>query len=89
MAGQGGGRSQGVGQGQSCDWRLEPELARVLARSRDPGELLRAWAAWHDAVGPSLRAKFVRYVQLANEAARLNGRSRPHQRDPPYSHGDI
>ncbi|KAK3930192.1 Angiotensin-converting enzyme [Frankliniella fusca] len=63
----------GVPGSATCDWRLEPELSRVLARSRDPAELLRAWTAWHDAVGPQLRAKYVRYVQLANEAARLNG----------------
>jgi len=39
----------------------------------EPEILKAAWAAWHDAVGPPLRPHFVRYVQLANEAARLAG----------------
>ena len=31
------------------------------------------WRSWRDAVGPKVRDDFIRYVELANEAARLMG----------------
>lgn len=59
---------------QYCDLKLEPTLTRILAHSRDYDEQLYVWKAWRDAIGPLIRPKFVRYVQLANQAARLNGK---------------
>lgn len=44
-----------------------------MAKSRDVNELLHMWQQWHEETGRPLRAKFVRYVELSNEAARLNG----------------
>ncbi|XP_057569833.1 angiotensin-converting enzyme-like protein Ace3 [Hippopotamus amphibius kiboko] len=52
---------------------LEPDLEEVMATSRDQKELLWAWQGWRDAVGRQLRVTFERYVQLSNEAAKLNG----------------
>lgn len=49
------------------------ELTRILAKSRDYDELLHVWKAWRDKTGKPLRAKYLRYVQLSNEAAKLNG----------------
>ncbi|XP_075230868.1 angiotensin-converting enzyme-like isoform X2 [Lycorma delicatula] len=48
-------------------------MTRKLAISRDYDELLHVWRAWRDAVGPLVRNKYIRYVELVNEAARLNG----------------
>ena len=47
-----------------------------MAQSRDYDELLHYWQAWHEAVGPPLKNKYIRYVQLANQAAKLNGMAR-------------
>jgi len=47
-------------------------LARLMAQSRDAGELRDAWVGWH-AVGAPMRADFMRYVQLGNEGARELG----------------
>ncbi|XP_047493247.1 LOW QUALITY PROTEIN: angiotensin-converting enzyme-like [Penaeus chinensis] len=52
---------------------LEPHLVQLMATSRDPDELRYAWRAWRDAAGRPLRGKYARFVELSNEAARLNG----------------
>ncbi|XP_045596886.2 angiotensin-converting enzyme [Procambarus clarkii] len=52
---------------------LEPDLTQLMARSRDPEELRYVWRAWREAAGKPLRSKYIRFVELANEAARLNG----------------
>jgi peptidyl-dipeptidase A len=57
----------------SCDLALDPDLTRIMSHSRDYDEQLHVWRAWRDAVGPPIRSKYIRYVQLANHAARLNG----------------
>ncbi|XP_051925575.1 angiotensin-converting enzyme [Hippocampus zosterae] len=54
---------------------LDPDLQRIMAESRDYDELLFAWKGWRDAAGKVLRSDYVRYVELANQAARLNGHS--------------
>jgi peptidyl-dipeptidase A len=47
-------------------------VSRILATSRDPAELERAWSGWH-AVGREMRAPFRRYVELSNRGAREIG----------------
>lgn len=47
-----------------------------MARSRDERELAHTWLQWHQETGRPLRSKFVRYVELSNAAARLNGELR-------------
>jgi len=44
------------------------ELENIMARSRDPGELLDAWNGWH-AIAPPMRDLYARQVELANEGA--------------------
>jgi len=44
-----------------------------MANSKDYDELLYYWDFWHEAVGPKLKNKYLRYAQLANQAAKLNG----------------
>lgn len=56
-----------------CDLELDPDINRIFSHSRNPDELLHIWKQWHDSVGPPMKNKFMRYVQLANQAARMNG----------------
>ncbi|KAG9343794.1 hypothetical protein JZ751_013175 [Albula glossodonta] len=54
---------------------LDPDLNKIMAESRDYMELLFAWQGWRNASGRTIRQDYVRYIQLANKAARLNGHS--------------
>jgi peptidyl-dipeptidase A len=47
-------------------------LSRVLAKSRDFGELVDAWRGWHATAAP-MKEKYARYVELANEGAKEIG----------------
>lgn len=49
------------------------DLTKILKESRDEGELRHAWKEWHDKSGNPIRESYVRFVELANEVARLNG----------------
>ncbi|XP_030764811.1 angiotensin-converting enzyme-like isoform X2 [Sitophilus oryzae] len=55
-----------------CDLDVE-DAKRIIAKSRDTRELLHVWREWHDRTGPNMKNKFMRYVELANQAARFNG----------------
>jgi peptidyl-dipeptidase A len=48
------------------------ELSAVLAKSRRLDELVEAWRGWHTIASP-MRARYARYVELANEGARQLG----------------
>ena len=48
------------------------ELSKIMAKSRDPKELLDVWRGWH-AIAPPIKKDFVRYVELANKGARELG----------------
>ncbi len=48
------------------------ELVKIMARSRDPRELLEIWTGWH-AIAPPIKADFVRFVELSNKGARELG----------------
>lgn len=56
-----------------CNLALDPDLTRIMAKSKDVNELVHMWQQWHEETGRPLRSKFIRYVELSNEAARLNG----------------
>lgn len=58
---------------QYCDLKLDPDLVRLMATTRDDGELRYIWNAWHDKTGPPLRNTFMRYLDLANQAAIEHG----------------
>lgn len=60
-------------QSYYCDLRLDPDLLRLMASSRDERELRHLWQAWHEKTGPPLLNTFMRYMDLANRAARLHG----------------
>ncbi|CAH1242049.1 ACE [Branchiostoma lanceolatum] len=52
---------------------LEPDLERIFATSRDYNELQWAWLGFRDAVGPAMREKFARLVELKNSGAQEHG----------------
>jgi peptidyl-dipeptidase A len=47
-------------------------LESIMTESRDAGQLLEAWLGWRT-ISPPMRAKYERFVQLANEGARELG----------------
>ena len=51
-----------------------PELTQILAKSRDPEELKHIWVEFRKNAGDKLRRSFSEYVQLLNEAAKLNSK---------------
>src|SRR6185295_7453550 len=48
------------------------DLGEIIATSRNYAELTEAWAGWHTISRP-MRAKYQRFVELANEGARELG----------------
>ncbi|RXG56886.1 Angiotensin-converting enzyme [Armadillidium vulgare] len=53
--------------------RLEPDLEHIMAKSRNPEELLYVWRAWREASGRPLRRRYLRFIEMSNKAARING----------------
>ena len=49
-------------------------VGKLMAESRDPGELKRAWVGWH-AIGAPMRRRYARMVELGNAGARELGYS--------------
>lgn len=52
---------------------LEPGLEDVMFNSRDYYERLHVWEGWRQEVGKRMRPLYEDYVDLKNEAAKLNG----------------
>uniref|UniRef100_A0A8C9WGU1 Angiotensin-converting enzyme n=1 Tax=Scleropages formosus TaxID=113540 RepID=A0A8C9WGU1_SCLFO len=52
---------------------LEPGLESIMAESRDYYKRLHVWEGWRVNVGKEMRPLYEVYVDLKNEAARLNG----------------
>src|SRR5215468_693508 len=48
------------------------DLESIMAENRNPDELKKAWAGWHN-VSPPYRTDYVRFVELANKGAREMG----------------
>ena len=65
------GKARGNGDVAPVCLHLEA-LSRVLAKSRDFGELVEAWRGWHATAAP-MKGKYARYVELANAGAREIG----------------
>ncbi|XP_056324387.1 angiotensin-converting enzyme 2 isoform X1 [Danio aesculapii] len=51
---------------------LEPGLESIMAESRDYDERLHVWEGWRVATGMKMRPLYEKYVNLKNEAAKLN-----------------
>ncbi|CAH0389109.1 unnamed protein product [Bemisia tabaci] len=61
----------------NCDVKLDPDIMKIMAASRDPDELKYYWIEWHNAIGKGIRPLFPRYVRLFREAAALNNLKDP------------
>ncbi len=48
------------------------DLEDIMAHSRDPEELKKAWLGWHQ-ISPPFRKDYVRFVELSNKGAREMG----------------
>lgn len=55
-------------------FQLLIEANRILAKSRDYEEQLHVWKGWREAVGPIIKPRYLRYIELINESARRNGK---------------
>ncbi|VAV86470.1 Peptidyl-dipeptidase A precursor [hydrothermal vent metagenome] len=60
--------------GRGPDGRTLGQLEDVMAESRDPAELLKAWEAWRT-ISPAMKDKYARMVAIANKGARELGYS--------------
>lgn len=45
-----------------------------MTKSKDYDELAYVWTAWRNATGRKLRSLYNEYVDLGNDAAKLNGK---------------
>ncbi|KAK2853827.1 hypothetical protein Q5P01_006488 [Channa striata] len=52
---------------------LEPGLEDIMANSQNYAERLHVWEGWRKEVGKRMRPLYEDYVDLKNEAAKLNG----------------
>lgn len=43
-----------------------------MATSNNSDELEYLWAMWHNATGPKMKPFYKKYIELSNEAAKLN-----------------
>ncbi|XP_076067701.1 angiotensin-converting enzyme-like [Oratosquilla oratoria] len=55
-----------------CHLTLEPDLKRVLRKSRDYNELQFYWERWRNVTGGKMRKMYKEFVDLSNKAAQLN-----------------
>lgn len=56
-----------------CDLKIEPELNKIMERSRNEAELRYVWTEWRQSIGPTNKNTFMRYLDLANQAAERLG----------------
>jgi len=49
--------------------KMQKDLVRIMANSRDFEELLYTWRSWRDNIGHEIRPKYIKYMELVNEAA--------------------
>ena len=54
---------------------LDPDLTNTMAGSRDYNLLRDTWKGWRDSSGQLMRDDYIRYTELQNEVAELNGES--------------
>ncbi|CAO1342417.1 unnamed protein product [Diamesa hyperborea] len=51
---------------------LNPDISKIMEKSRDPEELKYYWLQWYTELGRQNKKKYFNYVELRNEAAKLN-----------------
>lgn len=50
------------------------DVTDIFANSEDSEELKHTWLEWYKASGAPSRRDYMEYVQMSNEAAKLNGK---------------
>jgi len=55
------------------EFSLDPELSETMRKSRDPEELKYYWEQWREVSGKQIKEMYSEYVDMYNEAAKLNG----------------
>ena len=66
------GKGKWCPEGEKGKCLDQTAVSRLMATSRDPEELKRAWIGWH-AIGAPMRERYVRYVELGDRGAREIG----------------
>lgn len=51
---------------------LDPEITEIMATSQNYDELKYTWEQWHNKSGALMRNDYKKYVEISNEAAKLN-----------------
>lgn len=59
-------------KGSKC-LSLDPDLTKILSKSRNYTELQFAWKEWRDATGPKMKSIYENFVQNLNTGAKENG----------------
>ncbi|XP_026469992.1 angiotensin-converting enzyme-like [Ctenocephalides felis] len=57
---------------KKCDLELDSDVNEIFAKSRNAKELQYVWEQWRNVAGAPIRKLYSEYVELKNEAARLN-----------------
>ncbi|KAI9554639.1 hypothetical protein GHT06_019912 [Daphnia sinensis] len=55
-----------------CGLSLDPDITETMRSSRNFDELKHVWHQWHQQSGGKMRGHYERFVELSNEAARMN-----------------
>nr|QGW57578.1 angiotensin converting enzyme [Ophraella communa] len=55
-----------------CGLRLQPDLSKIMAKSRNWDELQHVWTEWRRSSGQKMKDTYEQMVKLSNQAARLN-----------------
>lgn len=50
------------------------EITEKMSKSRNFDELKHIWTQWHQQSGGKMRSQYQRFVELSNEAARMNSK---------------
>ncbi|NOZ43113.1 MAG: M2 family metallopeptidase [Alphaproteobacteria bacterium] len=58
--------------GRDPEGRTLGQLTKIMATSRDPKQLLKAWTGWRT-ISPVMKAKYARMVAISNKGARELG----------------
>ncbi|XP_068231191.1 angiotensin-converting enzyme-like [Palaemon carinicauda] len=56
-----------------CDLTLDPDVELIMATSEDWEELRYFWDQWREMTGKLMREDFIKYVELSNKAAVIDG----------------
>lgn len=51
---------------------LDPEIMEIMASSNNYDELKYTWEQWHNKSGALMRTDYKKYIEISNEAAKLN-----------------